>query len=117
MNGGDEGEPISVYAFDDPSWQFTGAPEGGQLSNPNVPVSPDRTVTLLGSNDGHCWGKVFTLPADPAGMAARTGDPLRVGYPDGKYISIKPVVGGAVNLVAPDCGLLLFCAKSYGSRS
>ena len=31
MNGGDEGQPIGVYAFDNISWQFTGAPEGGQL--------------------------------------------------------------------------------------
>lgn len=116
LNGGDEGQPIRVYAYDAFAWQFTGNPQGGVLTNPNVAIVPDRSVTVLGSNDEACWGRVFELMADPPGMMDRTGDPLRVSRDDGKFISIKPVVGGSVNPLGPDCGLILFCAKVFGPR-
>lgn len=117
FNGGDEGQPIGVYAYEWVSWQFTGNPVGGILTNPLVPILPSRKVTLLGTLDRDCWGEVFTLNANPAGMDARTGDPLRSGFPDHQFVQVKPVIGGDVNPEGPDCGFLLFGAKLFGPRS
>lgn len=112
---GDEGQPIGVYAYPFVSWQFTGYSHG-DLAQPNVPIMADRSVTVLGTHDNACWGEIFTLHADAAGMDARTGDPLRSGMPDGQFVNIKPIVGGSINPQGVDCGLILFCAKQFGPR-
>lgn len=117
FQAGDEGTPIQVYAYRRFAWQFTGYPQGGVITNPNVPVPPDRSVTLLSSNDSVCWGPVFTLNADPVGMNNRMGDPMRVSHGDGSYMLIKPKAGGTSNPAGPDCGLLLFCARLFGPRT
>ena len=116
MQAGDEGQPVSVYAYPWFSWHFTGYPEEGTVSNPNVPIMADRTVTILASNDSVCYGPLFTLEADPVGMNNRTGDPMRETNNDGHFVHIKPVIGGTTNPNGPDCGLLLFCSKEFGTR-
>jgi hypothetical protein len=116
FQAGDEGAPISVYAYPHFSWQFTGYPAGGHLSNPCVPIPPDRLVTVYASNDKDCWGPIFTMNANPVGMVNRNGDPMRSGYPDGNFFFVKPKVGGSFNQYGPDCGLLLFCARQFGPR-
>src|SRR5260221_7317858 len=77
FQAGDEGTPISVYAYPFWAWQFTGYPNGAV----NVPISPDRSLTVYASNDHVCWGPIFTLNANAVGMNNRTGDPMRSGYP------------------------------------
>jgi hypothetical protein len=117
FQSGDEGSPVRVWAYPFCSWHFTGNPIGGDVNN-LVPIPLGRSMTVLASNDHLCWGPVFKMIADPAGMAARTGDPMRSGYPgDGQFMFIKPIVGGPLNPQGPDCGLLLFCAKEVGPRT
>lgn len=118
FQAGDQGEPVQVYAYERFAWHFTGYPAGNIVTNPNVPIMSDRSITVLGTNDNVCWGPIFTLNAvDPAGMNARTDDPLRVSHDDGAYLEIRPQAGGSVNPSGPDCGLLLFCSKLFGPRS
>jgi hypothetical protein len=81
-----------------------------------VPIAANRTITVLATNDLDCWGPLFTLNGDPAGINARNGDPMRSGFPDQQFVRVKPVAGGSVNSAGPDCGLLLFCAKQFGPR-
>lgn len=116
FQAGDEGQPIGVYAYSFWAWHFTGYPINGNVNN-LVPIPADRSMTVSGSNDHLCWGTIFTLAADPAGMNARTGDPMRAGYPDGLYMLIKPKSAGSPNPAGPDCGLLLFCARQFGPRA
>lgn len=118
FQAGDEGAPVQVYAYERFAWHFTGYPQGNIFSNPNVPIMPDRSMTVSGTDDDGCWGPIFTLNADdPAGMDARTDDPVRVSHDDGAYLLIKPTAGGSINPAGPDCGLLLFCSKLFGPRS
>jgi hypothetical protein len=117
FQAGDEGAPISVYAYSAFAWHFTGY-AGNSLSNANIPICADRSMTISASNDKACWGPVFTLNVtDPAGMNDRTNDPMRSGYPDGQYMFIKPIAGGTPNSAGPDCGILLFCARLFGPRT
>lgn len=116
LQAGDEGTPISVYAWPFFAWQFTGF-SGNNLANPNVPIMADRSVRVLATNDKNCWGSVFEMVATPDGMNNRTGDPLRSGFPDGQFLQVKPVVKGSANPAGPDCGLILFCAKIFGPRT
>lgn len=119
MQAGDEGAPAQVYAYQRFAWHFTGAPEGDVITNPNIPIASDRSITVLGSNDGVCYGPIFPpfVATDPAGMNARIDDPMRVSHDDGAYLFIKPVVGGSVNPAGADCALLLYCAKFFGPRT
>lgn len=119
FQAGDEGTPVQVYAYQRFAWHFTGAPQGGDNTNPNIPIMADRSLTVLGTNDKVCWGPIFPpfIAADPAGMNNRIDDPMRVSHDDGAYLFIKPKVGGSLNLAGPDCGLLLYCAKLFGPRS
>ena len=117
FQAGDEGAPISVYAYPRFAWHFTGF-SNYDLSQPNVPIMPDRTMTVLGSNDKNCWGPAFIFDnIDAPGMNARINDPMRASYTDGAYAWIKPKAGGSINPAGPDCGLLLFCSKLWAPRS
>jgi hypothetical protein len=118
FQAGDEGQPLSVYAYPTFAWHFTGYPTGGILTNPNVPIEADRTMTVYGTNDNACWGPIFEFKdIDHTGMDNRIGDPMRSGYADGAYLSIKPKAGGTLNPAGPDCGLLLFCSRLFGPRT
>jgi hypothetical protein len=118
FQAGDEGEPIQVYAYQRFAWHFTGNPQGGIITNPNVPIMPDRSMAISGSNDSVCYGPVFTFDAiDPAGMNNRTGDSLRTSWDDGAYMFLKPKAGGTANPAGPDCALLLYCTRFFGPRT
>lgn len=118
MQAGDEGEPVKVYAYQRFAWHFTGAPQGGNNANPNIPIMADRTMTISATNDGVCWGEILKFDnIDAAGMDARTGDPMRVSHDDGAYLLIKPKAGGSINTLGADCGILLYCAKFFGPRT
>ena len=118
FQAGDEGAPAQVYAYQRFAWHFTGAPQGGNNANPNIPIMSDRSITVSGTNDGVCWGPIVTFNAvDPYGMNNRTNDPMRVSHDDGAYLQIKPKVAGSINPAGADCGLLLYCAKYFGPRT
>ena len=117
FQAGDEGAPVTVYAFPFYAWQFTGYPRGGSDINNLVPIEPSRTIILSGSNDGICYGDIDTMHiTDAAGMMNRIHDPLRCNQTDGRYIFVKPKAGGAYNPAGGDCGLLLFCPRMMPLR-
>lgn len=115
---GDEGVPVKVWAYQRFAWHFTGAAQGGDNANPNIPIQGDRSIVVSGTNDGVCWGPIFTFSVtDAAGMNNRTDDPLRVSHDDGAFLLIKPKAFGSPNPAGADCGLLLYCAKFFGPRT
>lgn len=117
INGGDTCEPVQAWAWHFQSWQLTGYAQGGLITNPNVPVMPDRAIDIHGSNDGTCFGLLFTFAVDVAGMASRMGDPIRNGNDEQRFIWILPVVRGTANPMGPDCSLMLFQAREWGPRA
>ncbi len=116
VNGGDTCEPVRAWAYEIGSWQLTGYAQGGVITNPNVPVEPDRSFNIHGSNDGSCFGLMFNIAADPAGMASRLEDPIRNGTGDQRFVWLLPKVLGARNPAGGDCSLLLFQARMFGPR-
>jgi hypothetical protein len=117
VNAGDTCLPAQFWAYPSLSWQLTGFAQDGIIANPNVPVEPDRSVDVLGSNDGTCFGKIFTMVADPAGMASRQGDPVRDGSADQRFYYVKPVINGTPNPAGPDCSIILFALRPFGQRT
>lgn len=117
INGGDTLAPVQAWAYPIQSWQLTGYAVGGVITNPDVPVEPDRAIEIHGTNDGTCYGLAFTIVADPAGMDSRMADPIRDGSNDQRFLWLKPVVRGAVNPAGGDCSLILFQARPFGPRT
>lgn len=117
INGGDTCAPIEAWAYPIGSWQLTGYAQGGIITNPNVPVEPDRAIEMHGSNDGSCYGLMFTMAADVNGMASRLADPIRNGNDDQRFVWLMPVVLGTINPAGGDCTLMLFQARWFGPRT
>lgn len=116
-NSGDVGAPVQAWAWTIMSWQLTGQAQDANINNPDINPMSDRAVEIHGSNDGTCFGLIFTLAANPSGMNDRLFDPVRDGSADQRFVWLKPVWTGSVNPAGADCSLLLFNARMFGPRT